>query len=64
VALRAQVSADAEDGELAPVRIGFEDIKAEAGWKPVRRETWRWLLLAALAVLVLEWYIYNRRAYI
>jgi hypothetical protein len=64
VALRVQPSSEAENGELAPVRIGFDEIEAEAGFRPVRREAWRWLLLAALAVLVLEWYIYNRRAYI
>jgi hypothetical protein len=64
VALRIQSTADAENGEVAPVLIGFEEVEAETGWKPVRRETWRWLLLAALAVLLLEWYIYNRRAYI
>jgi hypothetical protein len=64
VALRVQADPESEDGQLASVRIGFEDVKAETGWKPMRRETWRWLLLAALAVLVLEWYIYNRRAYI
>jgi hypothetical protein len=29
-----------------------------------RREVWKWLLLAALAVLLFEWYIYNRRVYI
>jgi hypothetical protein len=64
VALRLQADPESEDGQLASVRIGFDDVKAETGWKPVRRETWRWLLLAALAILVLEWYIYNRRAYI
>jgi hypothetical protein len=31
---------------------------------PVRREAWKFLLLAALGVLILEWYIYNRRVYL
>jgi hypothetical protein len=64
VALRVQTSTDAEDGAIAPVRIGFQDVQAETEYRPVRREAWRWFLLAALAVLVVEWYIYNRRAYI
>lgn len=64
VAVRVQADPESETGEVAPVRIGFEDVKAESSWKPARRETWRWLLLAALVVLVVEWYIYNRRAYI
>lgn len=28
------------------------------------REVWPWLVLAALAVLMLEWYIYHRRVYV
>ena len=28
------------------------------------RELWRWVVLAALALILLEWYIYNRRVYI
>jgi hypothetical protein len=44
--------------------IGYNDVKAESPSSPVRKELWTWLLLAALAVLVLEWYIYNRRVYI
>jgi hypothetical protein len=30
----------------------------------VRRELWRPILLAALVVLLVEWYIYNRRVYL
>jgi hypothetical protein len=28
------------------------------------REMWKWILLLALVVVLLEWYIYNRRIYI
>ena len=44
--------------------IGYDDVAADSPLAPVRKELWTWLLLAALAVLVLEWYIYNRRVYI
>lgn len=44
--------------------IGYEDVAAQSPSSPVRKELWTWLLLAALAVLVLEWYIYNRRVYV
>ena len=29
-----------------------------------RRELWKWLLIAGLGVLLVEWYIYNRRVYL
>ena len=28
------------------------------------RELWKWAVLAGLIVLLLEWYIYNRRVYV
>ena len=28
------------------------------------REIWKWFALAALLMLLLEWYIYNRRIYV
>jgi hypothetical protein len=43
------------------LEIGNVNVDAAAGTEPVRRETWKWLLLAALVVLLAEWYIYNRR---
>jgi hypothetical protein len=46
------------------VRIGYVDIAGQANWEPARREAWRGLLLLALAVLMVEWYIYNRRVWI
>jgi len=36
----------------------------ETSSETTRRELWKWLLLAGLAVLVVEWYIYNRRVYL
>jgi hypothetical protein len=29
-----------------------------------RHELWKWLLIAGLGVLLVEWYIYNRRVYL
>ena len=29
-----------------------------------RREAWKWLVMLALIVLLVEWYIYNRRVYL
>jgi hypothetical protein len=46
------------------IQIGHETIEGTSGYELVRRETWKWLLLAGLAVLLVEWYIYNRRVYV
>ena len=46
------------------IRPGYEEIKGQAGWLPMRRELWRWIVAAALVLLGLEWYIYNRRVYL
>jgi hypothetical protein len=46
------------------LEIGFEDVTAESTAAPIRQELWTALLLAVLAALVFEWYIYNRRVYI
>ena len=56
-----------EPGGLQTVQslsIGYIDVAAQSPSSPVRKELWTWLLLGALAVLVLEWYIYNRRVYV
>ncbi|MBI3839985.1 MAG: VWA domain-containing protein [Planctomycetia bacterium] len=46
------------------IRIGYVKLNGESGWQGARRELWKTLLLGALGVLCLEWYIYNRRVYV
>jgi hypothetical protein len=43
------------------IQIGHVSVEGSTPYEAVRQETWKWLLLAGLAVLMLEWYIYNRR---
>lgn len=62
VRLRPSSDRDAPDGTQG-LRIGDSSVPAE-GLTPARRELWRPLLLAALFVLLFEWYIYNRRVYV
>lgn len=64
--IRLRPRAEGEGGldEVASLSIGYDDVAAESPASPMRKELWTGLLLAALAVLVLEWYIYNRRVYI
>jgi hypothetical protein len=50
--------------EKKTLQLGEHDVVAQAGWRPARRETWRWWLLGGLVLLLGEWYIYNRRVYL
>jgi hypothetical protein len=55
---------DAEKAAVASIKIGDLDIAAAAGATPARHELWRALLIAALCLLVVEWWIYHRRVYL
>ncbi|WP_315857261.1 VWA domain-containing protein [Rhodopirellula halodulae] len=55
---------DARESRLAvqpKVELGYESVAAADAGIEVRREFWRWLLLAVLALLVVEWWFYTRR---
>ncbi|HEX6962510.1 MAG TPA: hypothetical protein VF175_11630, partial [Lacipirellula sp.] len=64
VRLRARQDGEKGIQTVESLMIGYNPVHAEAPAAPVRKELWTALLLAALFVLVLEWYIYNRRVYI
>jgi hypothetical protein len=58
---------DTRESNLTPAAelpIGSTPIKGSAAWTPARRELWKWVLLVALAVLLFEWYVYNKRVYL
>jgi hypothetical protein len=60
---------DSSESNIAPrpentIQIGYVDVEGREAWEPARQETWKWLLVLVLAVLLLEWYIYNRRVYL
>ena len=45
--------------------IGFNEIEGTRDQRrPARKEFWPWLVGAAMLVLLVEWYIYNRRVFI
>lgn len=48
----------------ADIKIGNVDVQATLGQTPSRTEAWKFVLGCALFVLILEWYIYNRRVYL
>jgi hypothetical protein len=47
----------------AAVQLGAEEVQA-GKVRSQPQEWWRWFVLAALVLLLLEWYIYNRRIYV
>ena len=53
------------ESNIAPeqeVMIGAQNVEANAQQKDIARiEYWRWILAIALVILVLEWYMYNKR---
>ncbi len=58
---------DPIESNLVPeekVNTEYEKIESSTALESTRREAWKFLLLGALGVLVVEWYIYNRRVYI
>jgi hypothetical protein len=45
-------------------KIGYVDVAGKSGWVAGHRDIWRELILAGLAIAVLEWLIYLRRVYV
>jgi len=57
------------ESQIAPVeelRLGDErdPIAAQASAEPPQRDLWKWATLVALALIMLEWWVYNRRVYL
>jgi hypothetical protein len=45
------------------IKLGEVKVQGEATTQASRKEVWKFLALIGLAILLLEWYIYNRRIY-
>jgi len=58
---------DRQESDIAPqaeISTQWETIEGQSSWLPMRAEYWKWLVILAIIILMLEWYIYNRRVYI
>jgi len=58
---------DAEESKINPEEslvLGQEQVTNDVGSFFRRRELWKWLALVALALVLFEWYVYNRRVQI
>jgi Aerotolerance regulator N-terminal/von Willebrand factor type A domain len=54
----------ADKAEAYKIKIGYNPVAGSRAVRVSKVDWWKPLAAAALAVLVLEWYIYNRRVYI
>jgi hypothetical protein len=57
---------DSAESDIRPrpeksIQLGYTKVAAEQKWQPGRREVWKWLVLGALVLVVVEWYVYNQR---
>jgi hypothetical protein len=50
--------------EAYKIKIGYNPITGRAQVVPAQKDWWKVLAMLALGVLLVEWYIYNRRVYI
>ena len=60
---------DRSESDIRPaaentIQIGHVKIKGRRADEASRRDLWKTVLLLALVVLLVEWYIYNRRVYV
>jgi len=60
---------DSRESDLKPAEIlpiGHTEVEAESrsGSEAARKELWKWILLLGLAIILFEWYVYNRRVYL
>jgi len=55
------------ESEIRPMKhleVGSTKIAAKGSASPKNREIWPELLIAAFVILMVEWYVYNRRVYV
>jgi hypothetical protein len=59
---------DPRESDLQPaiiLPIGNERVEATAkGTQAARKQLWKWILAVGLAIILFEWYVYNRRVYL
>ncbi|MFT5304071.1 MAG: hypothetical protein ACI814_004895 [Mariniblastus sp.] len=46
------------------LKLGYEAVAGQVSSEPARKNFWTWLVLAALFLITIEWFIYNRRVLI
>ena len=54
----------AAQADAYKIKIGYQPVAGTGRTRPARKDWWKPLAALALGVLLVEWYIYNRRVYI
>ena len=54
----------AAQADAYKIKIGYSPVAGTPSLKPSRKDWWKPLAALALGVVLVEWYIYNRRVYI
>ena len=50
--------------EAYKIKIGYNPVAGTQQTQEKQQDWWKWFTCAALGVLLVEWYIYNKRVYI
>jgi hypothetical protein len=66
IAPRGLVPAGTPEGQADAyrIKIGYNAVASTKSTQPVQKEWWWPIAMAALLVVLVEWYIYNRRVYL
>jgi len=54
----------ASEADKYKIKIGYNPVNSSRNAPPAPRDWWKPIAFLALAVVLIEWYIYNRRVYI
>ncbi len=52
------------EADAYKIKIGYNPVAGVRKTRPSYKDWWKWLACAALGIILVEWYIYNRRVYI
>lgn len=58
------VPTDSTLAESYKIKIGYSPVSGTRNPRPIRKDWWKPLAAIALGIVLLEWYIYNRRVYV
>ncbi|MBI3831325.1 MAG: BatA domain-containing protein [Planctomycetes bacterium] len=52
---------ESDNGARVKIKVGDQDLEASPAAISAKSEIWRWLALAAVTLLMAEWWVYHRR---
>jgi hypothetical protein len=52
---------ESDNGARIKIKVGDQELEASPAAISAKSEIWRWLAIAAVALLMAEWWVYHRR---